>query len=164
MPSSSTRVQSKIYLLYLYLSTGSSQFFIGLSADSEGNCKSPNIANAIEFPLIHKVGNVDIFVLRKYQNMLDTDVGQFYKPLALADPRGRQGRAPPGVQILSCLCSFQSARPLRKILDPPLFIQCTMPNVNLHLNLFTGKSFQLISIRNCTKMSILPTLCITGKF
>ena len=28
--------------------------------------------------------------------MLDTDVGQIYKPLALVDARGRQGRAPPG--------------------------------------------------------------------
>ena len=28
---------------------------------------------------------------------------------------------------------------------------------------FIGKHFQFIAIRNCTKMSTLPTLCITGK-
>ena len=86
-------------------------------------------------------------------------VGQIYKPLALADPRGRQRRASPGVQILSFSCSFQSARPLRKILDPPLFSQYTMTNVNLHLNLFTGKSFQLIPLEIVQKCQYCQ-LCV----
>ena len=42
-------------------------------------------------------------------------------------------------------------------------IQGIITNVKLHKIYSTGKHFQFILIRNCTKIPILQTLCITGK-
>ena len=50
--------------------------FFASNAHADVTCEQGFIHTKSGFPTLHKVGNVNIFVLCKYQDMPDTDVGQ----------------------------------------------------------------------------------------
>ena len=118
------------------------------------------------FPVMHKVGNVDIFTVRKRScGKVMFSQARVKNSVHRGSRDGHcSGRyASYWNAFLLQLFKFKTKQDIY-LLMTSIAIQILMTNFNCtKIDLIIGNYFQFLAILTCTKLPMLPTLCVLGK-